>query len=382
MNNYPTISQYDKLMNLAYSSAFDERPWRSFLDYFCEIIKARDASIVIQNFPSNEKGRVDLRYLLVTSNSSDYLTREFLDGVMAADIIMEIEQPRALELSEILPDTYQETRLYKDYLAPQGIRYLLSIDIFRTENLCMKFSVERDEGESAFKDSDKELLELMVPHLRRALQLQSKVGDGHQMKTFYEQILDKMEVGCVLLDSDGLFVSANDSAQKIIQLGTLIKKSGGQLVLSGRAASRKFREAVKLAVVASQQRITSQSGVCIGVDGCGLAPSMELVVKPFHGDWFSSVEKSPAAAVFIHVNRVSDQPVDSRALSDVYGFTKKEATLAALLGSGHSIGEVADQMSISVNTAKTHLRGVYEKTGLNRQSQIVGLLSTSTVKLL
>ena len=116
MNQNLTIRQYDELINLAYSSAFDKRPWRAFLEYFCDILEARDANIVIQNFPSGGRAAGDSRYLLVTSNEAAHLTREFVDAVMAADVIMEVEQTRAGEISEILPNTYKESRLYREFL--------------------------------------------------------------------------------------------------------------------------------------------------------------------------------------------------------------------------------------------------------------------------
>jgi DNA-binding CsgD family transcriptional regulator len=43
---------------------------------------------------------------------------------------------------------------------------------------------------------------------------------------------------------------------------------------------------------------------------------------------------------------------------------------------GCPVEEAADQLGVSVNTAKTHLKRVFAKTGVTRQAELVYLLLT------
>lgn len=63
------------------------------------------------------------------------------------------------------------------------------------------------------------------------------------------------------------------------------------------------------------------------------------------------------------------------ALRDSFGLTQAESRLAGLLGEGMSLQEAADELGVSVNTIRNQLRAVFEKMGLNRQSDLVRALS-------
>jgi len=57
------------------------------------------------------------------------------------------------------------------------------------------------------------------------------------------------------------------------------------------------------------------------------------------------------------------------------GLTPAELRLAALLKDGASINEAAPKLGIAVNTARNHLRSIFAKLGVNRQSEMVRHLS-------
>jgi|AntRauTorckE6833_2_1112554.scaffolds.fasta_scaffold04443_5 DNA-binding NarL/FixJ family response regulator len=52
-----------------------------------------------------------------------------------------------------------------------------------------------------------------------------------------------------------------------------------------------------------------------------------------------------------------------------FNLTKKELTVLEELAKGRSDQEIADTLSISVNTVKTHLSGLYEKLEVSRRSK-------------
>jgi DNA-binding CsgD family transcriptional regulator len=54
-----------------------------------------------------------------------------------------------------------------------------------------------------------------------------------------------------------------------------------------------------------------------------------------------------------------------------------EANLAVALASGRSLVDAADALGIAHNTARSHLRSIFAKTGVRRQSQLVHLLHGS-----
>jgi DNA-binding CsgD family transcriptional regulator/pimeloyl-ACP methyl ester carboxylesterase len=63
------------------------------------------------------------------------------------------------------------------------------------------------------------------------------------------------------------------------------------------------------------------------------------------------------------------------SVRESFGLTPAETRLAARLKDGLSLKEAADDMSVSLNTVRNQLRAVFEKMGLNRQSELVRALT-------
>ncbi len=62
--------------------------------------------------------------------------------------------------------------------------------------------------------------------------------------------------------------------------------------------------------------------------------------------------------------------VNTAALKSL-GISTREAEVLTLLALGHSNQEIADQLHVSANTVKTHLRHLYEKLDAARRGQAV-----------
>jgi DNA-binding CsgD family transcriptional regulator len=62
-------------------------------------------------------------------------------------------------------------------------------------------------------------------------------------------------------------------------------------------------------------------------------------------------------------------------LSRAFGLSSGEAKLAVALSSGASLQEAADELGIANETARTRLKGVFAKTGVNRQTALIALIA-------
>jgi DNA-binding CsgD family transcriptional regulator/ketosteroid isomerase-like protein len=59
---------------------------------------------------------------------------------------------------------------------------------------------------------------------------------------------------------------------------------------------------------------------------------------------------------------------------NIYGLTTAQAQLALLLAQGRDLSFAAEKLGVSINTVRTHLQRVFDKTGARSQSALVGLL--------
>lgn len=103
------------------------------------------------------------------------------------------------------------------------------------------------------------------------------------------------------------------------------------------------------------------------------APPLVLHVIPIKRNARDVFTRSSALLVFTPVGQVG--PPDMRVLCGLFDLTRVEARVAQELTRGHSLDEVAAILGSRVQTVRTHLKAIFRKTGVNRQSQLVLLLS-------
>ena len=81
----------------------------------------------------------------------------------------------------------------------------------------------------------------------------------------------------------------------------------------------------------------------------------------------------PTALVVI-VDPEQEPVPDADALRRLYGLTKTEAEVALRVLDGTGVVPIAEQLSVSVSTVRTHLKHVFHKTDTHRQAELVRLL--------
>jgi DNA-binding CsgD family transcriptional regulator len=81
----------------------------------------------------------------------------------------------------------------------------------------------------------------------------------------------------------------------------------------------------------------------------------------------------PAALIFVGDPETHPE-FDENRLSKLYGLTRAEARLAALLAQDLSLADAADELSVSQHTVRTHVKRIFSKTTTERQSGLIRLL--------
>jgi DNA-binding CsgD family transcriptional regulator len=61
-------------------------------------------------------------------------------------------------------------------------------------------------------------------------------------------------------------------------------------------------------------------------------------------------------------------------LCALYGLSRAEARVAALLAQGHRLDETAQILGVAYETVRKHLKQIFSKTGTDRQAELVRML--------
>ena len=106
---------------------------------------------------------------------------------------------------------------------------------------------------------------------------------------------------------------------------------------------------------------------------------IELVVTPVAGTHAGAGSTQILLYLF---DAGIERDVSYEILTRLYGLTQTEAKLVQLLIRGLTLDEAAQDLEISVNTARTHLKHIFHKTGINRQTELVHRIETGPAGLL
>ena len=186
------------------------------------------------------------------------------------------------------------------------------------------------------------------------------------------EALDLLNIGLVVSNSSGQLLLANRTAEQILEtrdgLGLtargILRVSG----IGGRVLLELIREA------ASPESANSKDSV-LAVQRPSGKRSFTLLVRSIAG----RADRGRSEGNCLVFIMDPEFPVETAELElrQLYGLTSTEACLANLLMEGKTLDECCQSLDIRRSTARTHLQHLFEKVGVQRQSELVSLLLKS-----
>lgn len=168
------------------------------------------------------------------------------------------------------------------------------------------------------------------------------------------------------LNAEGGIVWRNEAADTELAEGNDLVVRGGRLQARSREVDRALQAAIRWAA-------TINLGFAVERGAVPILP------EPAHGEppkiWWVTAD-----AGVIEVS-VSDRQLPDHKLAlaaVVFGLSAAQARVARGVVAGQEIPEIAAELGISTNTARTHLRRMFDKAGVRNQTALVrALLSVS-----
>jgi DNA-binding CsgD family transcriptional regulator len=174
-----------------------------------------------------------------------------------------------------------------------------------------------------------------------------------------------------VLDNHGTIVYSNKAGNELILAGDCLRVAAGKLVSRTPEANQLLQEAFR----AAGDGDLAISSKCIAVPLMG-ANGIRYVANllPLARRRRAGIGHPATAAIFVH-RAALELPDPPDVIARTFKLTKTELrVLLALveLGGGP---EVAEALGIGNGTVKTHLRNLFQKTGVKHQVDLVRLVA-------
>jgi len=269
----------------------------------------------------------------------------------------------------------ESTTIYTEWMKQRGLAPIWPLGhmlLGESDATLGGFFIFRREGEGPFTKAEIVEADRYVPHLRRAARVQARLGGARNAHMALGEVVDRLPMGVLLLDAQRRVVVRNQAAERIIGMDDgLGIDSNGISVTDARGNAELQKLIADMLDPGSAPDAVDRRFVAIsrpsGKRDFALTVS-PLLARDTGGD------SSEIVAVLFVVDPEGGTPPIPEVLEHFYSLTHAEAEVVRLLSTGISLEEAARLRGVSINTARSHLKHAFSKTGTSRQGELVRLI--------
>lgn len=270
------------------------------------------------------------------------------------------------------PEAVRHSEFFNDWAYPSGFGdCLFSVLARDTEPATWWLWLAAPAGArpDGVDSNDAVLLRALLPHLQQAIRLGGWIGDLQHRHQGLLAALDAVPHGVVLVGNDTRVVHINPAAARMVASRDGLSVHAGRLRTTAPGSDTVLAHALQCALARGDSIAT---GDCLAAPRpSGRRPYL-LRVVPL-GETTAQVGKSSGAMVVV-VDPEDETEPEIATLIRVHGLTRTEARVALRVLAGTGLAPIAEELSMSMSTVRTHLQRVFDKTGTHRQAELVRLL--------
>lgn len=275
--------------------------------------------------------------------------------------------------SRTVPDhDFFQTPYYRDWVRPQGLVDCMYVVLDRSGPQLTLFAVSRHKDDGAVDDRMFRRMRMIAPHLGRAIRIGQTIGLERRAAANLADALDGLSSAMFLVDAVGHVVHANAAGHSLLSKDDVLSVAGGRLRARDAESSSLLKDAFSAAGAGDAVAHTDGSSLpLVARDGDDyVARVLPLSARARRQ---AGKESGAVAAVFV-CRAAPPEPAPSELIARRYRLTPMELRVLTAIVDIRGVANVADALGISSETVKTHLAHVYEKTGVNRQADLVKLV--------
>lgn len=234
-------------------------------------------------------------------------------------------------------------------------------------------TLSRAAGPARLADEQCLMLEMLLGHIDRAVALSGQMTSFRVERSIGSKLLDRLAIGTVFLNAERQVVAMTGMAERLLTAGLGLRLRAGALTATCGTKDRVLQAEIRAALANPSGTASS----VLRVQHPGSECTLGVVVEPVTG---GDAAGDIACAVIIRDGDGLCEP-ELAMLRDLFDLTPAEAMLTRALSLGQTLDEAAEDLNIRRNTARAHLRAIFSKCGIKRQTELMRLVLTSVAML-
>jgi DNA-binding CsgD family transcriptional regulator len=270
-----------------------------------------------------------------------------------------------------------KTDFYRDLLRPHGLFHCMSGVAARRGSLVHFISLHRSQAQPAFGEREKANLKLVLGHVSLALENQWRLREASDLTAVLKGVIDRHPHPALLVNPDCCVVhrSRNASALSLSAVGLCIE--GNRLVAATALDRTALRDAIGYVSKLAPDDAHSARLVTISAPG---RQQPAVVSVQSAGKAFAAERGELDDLVLVTArNPNTEHSIHTCSFVKQFRLSPAQARVSVLIVTGHSLADTARKLHVSENTARSHLKQVFQKTNTHGQMELVHLHARNCV---
>jgi DNA-binding CsgD family transcriptional regulator/PAS domain-containing protein len=358
---------FDALVTKVYGAATDLELWPVYLEKLRAVLGCEFVAV-----GSIHKPTLAITPLYQTpwdeAAMNELLTRQLARVPMRERIMQGALDTPASSLTMMAEREFMSSDFYRDWAGPNGLRDGAACTIAETAEHRILIGFATARSREPITVGELALLQRLSPHMRRAVAIEETLKRKDAETKLAMSALSQIDTPILVCDAAQALVFANQAGEAALGDNGPLTVSRGRVQPRSVARQAGFSEALRRAAIGGQA--LGQRG--IGIPLAAPQSSTHAYILPLGAqEWW--ISQQPLVAVFLST-RKNRARTEEAMLSTLFDLTSAEAKVIVQIARAQGIPSAAEALGVSINTIKTHLTHIYQKTGCTSQGELVELI--------
>ena len=273
----------------------------------------------------------------------------------------------------ISTEEYHNSLYYRDYIKPMGWDDGLSNILSKEDGVVHFLAFARKIGDPPFDDDDVESLKLLAPHIRRAYTIGNLIGKQKSQIAALAETFDGLSAAVFLLGEGMRVVYLNERARALLARGEPLAVVNDALRTVDGDMRVGFHEAFRLATQSQGFSGPEGASFVLNAKSESACAAHFMPLTADRGPKVGGSATALAAVFVVKAGLETRSPIE--LISRAFGLTPREMSVLVAIVELGGAPEVAAQLGLTANTVRSHLKAIFEKTGVTRQAGLVKLVA-------